>query len=116
VANIHCHSHVLHELESDLLGWHFWRIGRHRSFSTAHPAAPATMLRDFLAKSPTPDSNWRAVAPFAEQICEHLRQVDKQTTSRSSQFLNPCRALNPPQSLAWDGLDNCKTRWLELLL
>jgi 5-methylcytosine-specific restriction endonuclease McrA len=32
--------------------------------------------------------------PFAEQICEHLAQVDKQTTSRSSQFLDACRAFN----------------------
>jgi hypothetical protein len=28
------------------------------------------------------------------QICEHLSQVDKQTTSRSSQFLDACRAFN----------------------
>jgi hypothetical protein len=33
-------------------------------------------------------------APFAGQICEHLSQVDKQTTSRSSQFLDACRAFN----------------------
>src|SRR3954447_12398899 len=86
-------------------------------------------MTDFLAKSPTLDSNWRAVvlfgrniasyklalaktllamadraddrvplddlaAPFAAQICEHLTQVDKQTTSRSSQFLDACRAFN----------------------
>jgi hypothetical protein len=86
-------------------------------------------MTDFLAKSPTLDSNWRAVVlfgrnvasyklalaktlltmaarpddrvsledlavPFAKQICEHLSQVDKQTTSRSSQFLDACRAFN----------------------
>ena len=27
-------------------------------------------------------------------LCEHLRTVDKQTTSKSSKFLNACRALN----------------------
>jgi hypothetical protein len=86
-------------------------------------------MTDFLANSPTLDSNWRAVvlfgrnvasyklalattllamanraddrvrledlaAPFAKHICEHLSQVDKQTTSRSSQFLDACRAFN----------------------
>jgi hypothetical protein len=80
-------------------------------------------VTDFLAKSPTLDSNWRAVvlfgrnvasyklalaktllsladraddrvlledlvAPFAGYLYEHLRHVDKQTTSRSSQFLD----------------------------
>jgi hypothetical protein len=73
-------------------------------------------MTDFFSKSPTLDSNWRAVVlfgrnvasyklalaktlltmaarpddrvsledlavPFAKQICEHLSQVDKQTTS-----------------------------------
>ena len=33
-------------------------------------------------------------APFAGHLCEHLNQVDKQTTSRSSQFLDVCRAFN----------------------
>lgn len=33
-------------------------------------------------------------APFARNLCEHLRQVDKQTTSQSSKFLDVCRAFN----------------------
>ena len=33
-------------------------------------------------------------APFARHLCEHLRLVDKQTTSRSSKFLDACRAFN----------------------
>lgn len=33
-------------------------------------------------------------APFARNLCEHLRLVDKQTTSRSSKFLDACRAFN----------------------
>jgi hypothetical protein len=86
-------------------------------------------MTDFLAKSPTLDSNWRAVvlfgrnvtsykfalaktlleiadraddrvaledlaAPFARHLCEHLGRVDKQATSRSSQFLEACRPFN----------------------
>jgi hypothetical protein len=33
-------------------------------------------------------------APFARHLCEHLKLVDKQTTSRSSKFLDACRAFN----------------------
>lgn len=33
-------------------------------------------------------------APFARHLCEHLKVVDKQTTSRSSKFLDACRAFN----------------------
>jgi hypothetical protein len=33
-------------------------------------------------------------APFARHLCEHLMVVDKQTTSRSSKFLDVCRAFN----------------------
>jgi hypothetical protein len=33
-------------------------------------------------------------APFARHLCEHLRTVDKQTTSRSSKFLDACRSFN----------------------
>jgi hypothetical protein len=86
-------------------------------------------MTDFLAKSPTLDTNWRAVvlfgrnvasykfalaktllemadrsddrvpmedlaAPYARHLCEHLTRVDKQATSRSSQFLQACRAFN----------------------
>jgi len=32
--------------------------------------------------------------PYARNICEHLEQADKQITSRSSSFLNACRAYN----------------------
>ncbi|HWL69446.1 MAG TPA: HNH endonuclease signature motif containing protein [Geminicoccus sp.] len=32
--------------------------------------------------------------PFARHLCEHLTLVDKQTTSRSSKFLDACRAFN----------------------
>ena len=31
--------------------------------------------------------------PFARQLCDHLKVVDKQTTSRTSKFLNACRAF-----------------------
>ena len=86
-------------------------------------------MTDFLAKSPSLDSNWRAVvlfgrnvasykfalaktlldmadrsddqvrledlaAPYARHLCEHLKQVDKQATFRSSHFLDACRAFN----------------------
>jgi hypothetical protein len=33
-------------------------------------------------------------APFARHLCEHLAQVDKQTTSPSSKFLEACRRFN----------------------
>jgi hypothetical protein len=33
-------------------------------------------------------------ASFARSLCEHLARVDKQTTSRSSKFLDACRAFN----------------------
>lgn len=33
-------------------------------------------------------------APFARHLCDHLKLVDKQTTSRSSKFLDACRAFN----------------------
>lgn len=33
-------------------------------------------------------------APFARHLCEHLEVVDKQTTSRSSKFLDACRDFN----------------------
>jgi hypothetical protein len=33
-------------------------------------------------------------APYARHLCEHLKLVDKQTTSRSSKFLDACRAFN----------------------
>ena len=33
-------------------------------------------------------------APFARHLCEHVREVDKQTTSQSSKFLDACRAAN----------------------
>lgn len=33
-------------------------------------------------------------APFSRHLCEHLKLVDKQTTSRSSRFLDACRAFN----------------------
>lgn len=32
--------------------------------------------------------------PFARNLCQHLAQVDKQSTSRSSRFLDKCRAFN----------------------
>lgn len=32
--------------------------------------------------------------PFARNLCEHLRIADKQTTSRSSRFLDSCRKFN----------------------
>jgi hypothetical protein len=33
-------------------------------------------------------------APFARHLCEHLARIDKQTTSRSSKFLDACRSFN----------------------
>jgi hypothetical protein len=33
-------------------------------------------------------------APFARHLCEHLKVVDRPTTSRSSKFLDACRAFN----------------------
>ena len=33
-------------------------------------------------------------APFARHLCEHLRNVDKQATSKSSKFLDVCRSFN----------------------
>jgi hypothetical protein len=32
--------------------------------------------------------------PFARHLCEHLKLIDKQTISRSSKFLDACRAFN----------------------
>ena len=32
--------------------------------------------------------------PFARHLCAHLKLVDKQTTSKSSKFLDACRAFN----------------------
>jgi len=36
----------------------------------------------------------KLAAPFARHLCEHLKLVDKQATSRSSKFLDACRAFN----------------------
>ena len=33
-------------------------------------------------------------APFCRFLCDHLKLVDKQTTSKSSKFLDACRAFN----------------------
>jgi hypothetical protein len=33
-------------------------------------------------------------APFARNLCEHLKRMDKQTTSRSSRFLDACWSFN----------------------
>lgn len=33
-------------------------------------------------------------APYAEAICRHLKSAERQTTSRSSQFLDACRRFN----------------------
>jgi hypothetical protein len=35
---------------------------------------------------------------FARHLCEHLARVDKQTTSRSSKFLDACRSFNRGES------------------
>lgn len=35
--------------------------------------------------------------PFARNLCQHLARVDKQSTSRSSLFLDKCRAFNSDQ-------------------
>ena len=101
-------------------------------------------MTDFLAGTPTLDTNWRAVvlfgrnvasykfalaktllglagraddrvpllelaAPFARHLCGHLHQVDKQTTSASSKFLDFCRAFNKGE-LAEDRLIENTTR------
>jgi hypothetical protein len=42
-------------------------------------------------------------APFSRHLCDHLKLVDKQTTSRSSKFLEACRAFNRGE-LAEDAL------------
>jgi hypothetical protein len=42
-------------------------------------------------------------APFAEHLCKYLSQVDKQTTSRSSQFLDACRGAAAGQARADHG-------------
>jgi hypothetical protein len=33
-------------------------------------------------------------APYAQHLCSHLKAVDKQTTSRSSRFLDAARSFN----------------------
>lgn len=48
-------------------------------------------------------------APFARHLCEHLARVDKQTTSRSSRFLDACRAFNRGE-LAEDRLAEATAR------
>ena len=48
-------------------------------------------------------------APFARHLCEHLKLVDKQTTSRSSKFLDACRAFNRGE-LSEDALVGTTTR------
>jgi hypothetical protein len=48
-------------------------------------------------------------APFARHLCEHLKLVDKQTTSRSSKFLDACRAFNRGE-LSEDALVDTTTR------
>ena len=48
-------------------------------------------------------------APFARHLCEHLKLVDKQTTSRSSKFLEACRAFNRGE-LSEDALIGTTTR------
>jgi hypothetical protein len=47
--------------------------------------------------------------PFARHLCDHLRRVDKQTTSPSSSFLEACRAFNRGE-LSQDELANSTVR------
>jgi hypothetical protein len=36
--------------------------------------------------------------PFAQHLCRHLQESDKQTTSSSSKFLDACRSFNKGES------------------
>src|SRR5262245_61395209 len=47
--------------------------------------------------------------PFARHIASHLKQADKQATSRSSQFLDACRRFNRGE-LSHEGLADVTVR------
>jgi len=55
------------------------------------------LAKALLELADRPDDRVRLTelaAPFARHLCEHIRHVDKQTTSQSSKFLDACRAFN----------------------
>jgi hypothetical protein len=71
-------KYVLRELESDLLGWHFWRTGRRarHAIQRATGGAPRRGsgnhgVTDFLAKRPTLDANWPAVVLFGRNVASY---------------------------------------------
>ena len=56
--------------------------------------ALAKTLLDFARRSDDRIPLMELAEPFARHLCEHIRNVDKQTTSSSSKFLEACRAHN----------------------
>lgn len=55
------------------------------------------LARSLLELDPNPGDLIRLedLAPrYAQAICEHLREIDRQSTSRGSRFLDACRAAN----------------------
>ena len=54
------------------------------------------LAKTLLEMADRADERWLEdlAAPFARHVCEHLSRADKQATSRSSQFLEACRAFN----------------------
>ena len=56
--------------------------------------ALAKSLLEFVDRSDDLIPLAELAAPFARHLCDHVRQVDKQTTSQSSKFLDACRAAN----------------------
>ncbi len=51
-------------------------------------------LLDFAKQGSEVVTLEQLAAPFAHNVCEHLRISDKQATSRSSRFLDGCRKFN----------------------
>ena len=55
------------------------------------------MAKALIGRADRPDDRVpleELAAPFVRHLCEHLKLVDKQATSRSSKFLDACRAFN----------------------
>jgi 5-methylcytosine-specific restriction endonuclease McrA len=82
-----------YELEPSLEN--YWRavilFGRNVA---SYKFALAKSLYDLKAEGNTIITLDQLAKPFSQQICEHLKFVDKQATSSSSKFLDFCRAYN----------------------
>ena len=73
----------------------YWRsailFGRN---SASYKFAFAQSLLEMAARGKSTVSLGELAEPYARRICEHLKKEPRQSTSRSSRFLDACRAYN----------------------